>query len=252
MTNRCLKCLKPVKDAHSIHGLHKKCFVAWFDLPRPIDFSEINRESTATSSEGKGKTQRTNDSFFTGKFRKYSANLGRNKFILKVKDESAPELPPLEYLCNQIGATLGLPVADHHYIHFHGEPTFVTKNFMSNRRGNADLKHIWHYIDFNKRALDCETIIDVIGERTKRFSDVETFVYVSLFDSLVGNHDRHARNLGFIVTSKSTGLSPIYDNTSYLGNEKGEFLRVFVRPSWEHLYEEKQGTKDAGLCSRVF
>ena len=236
METRCFKCLKPLmNDTNSIHGVHRQCFKKWFGLSTFGDFTELNRESAGTGPSSNFKrrrvSQRTDDSFFHGKFRKYSASLSKFKYILKVRDEAAPELPPVEYVCNQIARSLEIPVPDHYFLRFHNEPAFVTRNFMSQQRGNADLKHILHYINFEKQVLDCETLVQVIADTTKRFTDVETFVKVCIFDALVGNHDRHARNLGFVVTARNTKLAPISDNTSYLGNEKGEFLKASFNPS---------------------
>lgn len=62
-----------------------------------------------------------------------------------------------------------------------------------------------------------------------------------MFDALIGNHDRHGRNLAFIRTAKETVLSPIYDNVSYLALEKGEMLKAHHNPtgriSTSHTYE---------------
>ena len=235
-------------DSQNVHGVHLKCFKKWFGLSAFEDFSELNRESAETSisilnAKDRLISHRANDSFFHGKFRKYSANLYKFKYILKVKDEAAPELPPVEYVCNQIASSLHIPVPDHYFLNFHNEPTFVTRNFMSQQRVNADLKHILHYIDFEKQTLDCETLVQIIGDKTKNFNDVETFVQVCIFDALVGNHDRHARNLGFIVTARNTRLSPIYDNTSYLGSEKGEFLKASFDPSGNIFTKHTQTPK---------
>jgi hypothetical protein len=52
-----------------------------------------------------------------------------------------------------------------------------------------------------------------------------------LFDSLIGNHDRHGRNLGFLVMSNNISLAPIYDNVSYLSLEAGNMLQADFNPT---------------------
>ena len=81
-----------------------------------------------------------------------------------------------------------------------------------------------------KSGRDCENLLSIISEVTGRFVDIETFIKVCLFDSLIGNHDRHGRNLGFLVTSKGSTLAPIYDNPSALGLENGDWLKADFSP----------------------
>ena len=154
--------------------------------------------------------------------------MGGASYILKVREPEAPELPDVEYLCNQIAETLGIPVAKFYFIEFSGERAFVTRNFVE-KKSNANLSHIYHYQQ-DKLQRDCETLLNIIAEETKRFADIETFISVCLFDSLIGNHDRHGRNLGLLVMPKGTVLSPIYDNPSALGLENGEWLNADFSP----------------------
>ena len=74
-------------------------------------------------------------------------------------------------------------------------------------------------------------MIDIIADQTKRPFHVETFIHTVLYDALIGNNDRHGRNLGFIVMPSSIVLSPIYDNVSYLGLESGKMLKADFNPS---------------------
>jgi hypothetical protein len=57
------------------------------------------------------------------------------------------------------------------------------------------------------------------------------FIKTILFDSLIGNHDRHGRNLAFVITAKNISLSPIYDNVSYLSLESGNMLKADFNPT---------------------
>jgi hypothetical protein len=58
----------------------------------------------------------------------------------------------------------------------------------------------------------------------------EKFAYLTLADSLIGNNDRHGRNLGFINSSKGISLSPFYDNPSALGVEIHSLLDADLQP----------------------
>ncbi len=144
-----------------------------------------------------------------------------------MRQDEAPELPEVEYLCNQIGKLLGVSVAEFYFIDFNGDKTFVTKNFI-NPGAPTDLQHIYHFRPGNKHS--CEGIIHVIAEKTQLPHDVKMFIKTILFDSLIGNHDRHGRNLAFITTAKNISLSPIYDNVSYLSLESGNMLKADFNP----------------------
>ena len=210
-----------------VYGLHPACFLSWFNLSEICDFTGMERKATSKDPQD-DYVQKTNLSFFHGKFKKYSADLKGESYILKVREADAPELPDVEYVSNRIGEALGLPVAKYFCIHYFGERAFVTKNFVD-KKCNTDLSHIYHF-QSERKTRDCEALIDIISEETKKFVDIETFIYTCLFDGLIGNHDRHGRNLGFLVTAKGLSLSPIYDNPSSLGLENGEFLKADFNP----------------------
>jgi DNA-binding transcriptional regulator YiaG len=152
--------------------------------------------------------------------------------MLKMKETDAPELPEVEYLCNQIGKTLEIPVADFYIIKFGEdsaiEKVFVTKIFI--KRGTlSDLQGIHHFRNNDEHT--CEDLIRIITEKIKRPYDVNVFIQTVLFDALIGNHDRHGKNLAFLVTPGQMSLSPIYNNVSYLGLEKGEMLLADFNPT---------------------
>jgi hypothetical protein len=87
---KCYKCQKPIKNA-SWYGLHINCFKKWFKVNSLEKFQNI-------ISQRQNNDKIINLSFFHGKFRKYSATLGKNKYILKIEEKKFPELPANE-LC---------------------------------------------------------------------------------------------------------------------------------------------------------
>jgi hypothetical protein len=202
--------------------------MAWFSLSQAAEFTGLAQKSASQVTPGSDDRRQEISSFFHGKFRKYSATLAGVSYIMKVKEAEAPELPDVEYLSNQIAELLSIPVAKFYCIDFLGERTFVTKNFVE-KKTNSNLVHICHY-QKEKASHDCELLINIISEVTGRYLDIETFINVCLFDSLIGNHDRHGRNLGILVTPKGSVLAPIYDNPSALGLEGGEWLKADFSP----------------------
>ncbi len=220
---QCLKCLAPIgNEAH--YGLHPNCFRAWFEVDGLPKFTSLILKQSSKGEEPSNDGR--NSSFFHGQYKKYSADLSGCPYILKVRQASAPELPELEFLCNQIAEFIKLPVAQYYILEMMGDKAFVTRNFID-RSGHASLSHIYTYFA-DGEARTCENIIRVIDEQTHRFADVETFVMMCLFDSLIGNHDRHGRNLGIIVTPRGSRLAPIYDNPSVVGIHSGDWLKADI------------------------
>ncbi len=225
----CLKCKEILEPSDAIYGLHEKCFTKWFSLPTAVEFQDLDRKATSKDPAEKNTLTNLNSSFFHGKFKKYSALLNGESYILKVREPEYPELPDVEYVCNQIGKLLEIPVPSFYLIEFHEARTFVTKNFVRAGSSMMNLTHIFHYFKENE-TLNCESIIAVLDRETKRYSDIDIFVKVCLFDALVGNSDRHGRNLGLLITPKATQLAPIYDNPSVLGLESGNMLKARFGP----------------------
>jgi len=215
----CFKCLKVVGDKEkTVCGLHEECFKGWFGISDSTEFASLSRKDSEADSFEKDVFTQFNSSFFQGKFRKYFVFLNGCDYILKVEEKDYPELPATEFLCNKIAKILKITVPDFYLINFHGLTTFVSKNFISRNKIMA-LVHIYHY--FKERdSFDVKTLIKIIEQETGQLSEVERFVRLSLFDALIGNHDRHGRNLAFIEESgKKKVLSPFYDNPSYIGVE---------------------------------
>ena len=149
----------------------------------------------------------------------------------------APELPEVEFLCNQIATELMVPVPNFYLIKFEGDLVFVTENFMHHSKP-MDLQHIYHFREGTQH--NCKGLISTITKYTKRPYDVRLLVRTILFDSLIGNHDRHGRNLGFLVMPNHTILAPIYDNVTYLSLESGDMLRADHNPTGRIATESTQ------------
>lgn len=226
MKKRCYKCNLILENFDLVYGLHESCFLHWFNLTAPDFFEEIVAQPQSQEYTIAGVKS---SSFFHGMFRKYSSTLSGIKYILKIQEEGYPELPATEYLCNQIFTLLKIKVAPFYLIDFEEQQIcFVTKNFMSHFH-ESNLVHLYHYFTPTMR-YNCENIVTIISEKVGRLSAIEDFIYVTLADSLIGNHDRYGRNLAFIQTSQGYTLSPFYDNVSYLGTELDSLLAADHQP----------------------
>jgi hypothetical protein len=226
----CYLCGQEIKKGQKGHyGLHSSCFCKWFRVDVPYEFRDIARMQAGSENSGEDSTDGNNivSSFFLGKFRKYAASLDGVPYILKVEEDEYPELPVVEFLCNQIASELGMNVPEFHLIDYYGSSALAVKNFI--RPGKMEtLHHIYHFLD--GRSFDCETLIRIIGDRTGRLYEIERFVFLCLFDSLTGNHDRHGRNIALIEEAGQYRLAPFYDNPSYIGMEDTAFLRADHSP----------------------
>lgn len=210
-----------------MHGLHELCFLEWFELNQVRDFEEISIRKTASDS-----SQRTmnNSSFFQGKFEKYSARLLDQHYILKVREKDYPELPIIEFVSNQIAQELNLPVAPFYLIRFQNAvDAFVTKNFIS-KKSEANLIHIYRYIKENE-AFNCDTLLKIINNNIQKMNATQQFIEMCLFDALIGNHDRHGRNIGIIQTSEGFEMAPVYDNPSFIGIVEDSLLTADLAPT---------------------
>lgn len=226
---KCYHCNQTVTDIAILkHGLHPECFNKCFSISNDLDFENVTLKQ-ASKDPAELSIGEMNTSFFHGMFKKYSAEIGGEQYILKVAQGEYPELPLVEWLSNIIAKELGINVAEFYFIKLHNEKfTFVTKNFM-HKKHSANLIHIYHFL--GEKQYSCEDIMGVIDEKCGRLSDTKEFINMCLFDAFIGNHDRHGRNLAIIQQGPSKyTLSPIYDNPGYIGIEETFLLGADLNP----------------------
>ena len=221
----CLKCLKTFKKP-LLHGYCPPCFCHEFSLQKSIDFRDLREKNSSESS-----FKRVNSSFFHGAYKKYFAFLDKKSYILKVQQDEYPELPVVEFISNKIAKILEIPVPNFHFIKFQNSSnTFLSHNILD-YHPHAVLHHIYKYLDKNGDDFNCETLVRTIQKQTNSLQNVHNFVKLCLFDSLIGNHDRHGRNIAFIEKSgKKITLSPFYDNPSYMGIADTKILKADIQP----------------------
>jgi len=200
----------------------------WFNLSNIIEFHDVDPRKTS-STPYPPEFKKKKDTFFHGRYLKYSARLRSTAYILKIQENDFPELPIVEFLCNQIAELLSIEVPAYHLINFNGRIAFVTRNFMQDYIGS--LHHIYKFLPAGEDNHNCEEIIKVLLTETGKLTDVVKFIEICLFDTLIGNNDRHGRNLGIIETASIKKLAPMYDNPSFLGTEEEFFLKTDFNPS---------------------
>ncbi|HQS84388.1 MAG: hypothetical protein B7Y25_05540 [Alphaproteobacteria bacterium 16-39-46] len=223
----CYKCHNPILKNELFHGLHYDCFHSWFKTTPEMNFTDIVLKKDEASLDSKLPSLHT--SFFQGKFKKYSAKLGEKFYILKVQQTEYPELPFIEYLSNIIARKLGLTVPEFYLIRFLNEvDAFVVHNFMGNYTP-GNLIHIYHFLN-SSDEYSVRTILKILQDKIGRTEPIQQFIFMCLFDALIGNHDRHGRNIGLIETKKGYLLSPFYDNPSYIGIEDYNLLLAEHNP----------------------
>ncbi|GEM_PF-575269 len=249
----CLRCNKPMmgeKESH--YGQHLRCFQMIFRVSGKPEFSSLIQKASTTDKKRGQDQPKTNPhltSYFGGNYRKYEGTLGNAKYILKLSKPEYPELAPVEYVSNKIAYHCGLVIPTPFTLldMGDGELAFVSRNFMDDLSSHATLNHIYHYTPLeNPLHYTVENMVKTIYRETKSSADTRMFVRALVFDALVGNHDRHGRNLALIVTSQSQRLSPIYDNPSYLGLESGAMLRGAFSPRgkiWTKASQEPEMTE---------
>ena len=228
MKNKCLKCKKSLTRP-AYYGLHKSCFLEWFNLSEVQKFQNLDPKKSGASSDHL-QIKKKKDTFYHGRYLKYSACLNNIDYILKVQEKKYPDLPCMEYLCNYIASLLSLEVPKYYLIVFNKKLTFVTYNFMQNYP-KSTLNHIYKFLPNGAENHNCFRLIEVIKDQTSQLADVIKFIKICLFDALIGNNDRHGRNLGIIETKNGKRLAPMYDNPSYFGIEDETMLEADLNPS---------------------
>jgi hypothetical protein len=151
---------------------------------------------------------------FQGLLDKFGVTLGKDSFIIKPRSPMFPELPEIEFVSNQIADLIGIHVAEYGYWKMGKDFVFVSKNFMTVSKSKDALIHFNRMV---KGQWSCEAVVKSITQNsTSRDHDLRQFILVCLFDSLIGNSDRHSRNLAYLYKNGKYKLAPIYDSVSVM------------------------------------
>ena len=235
ITDRCLHCNKQINTLSNHYGLHPHCFDEIFQCTTANNFSNLSERQFSSD-----RTTETNiylSSYFAGNYRKYDASLNTHRYILKFQETNMPHLVTVEFIINKLAKQFNLPIPEPFaIIKINNELSFVEKNFLDNKKNtHHNLIHIYHYLKKGEQHYTVSNIYNAILNETQSYKDCEIFLETLLFDALIGNDDRHGRNLAILQTSKEKKLSPIYDNVSALGRESGEWLKAHWNPTGKIL-----------------
>ena len=135
---KCFRC-REVVEKEDFYGLHRDCYLKWFKLTDVLEFTGLDPK-TKDSALNYPRIKKTTNSFFHGRYRKYSAELGSIAYILKVQEENFPDLPATEYICNSIASLLGLNVPDYYLIRYPVENNQETSPNKSPKRAKDNPK----------------------------------------------------------------------------------------------------------------
>ncbi|WP_066638602.1 HipA domain-containing protein [Desulfolucanica intricata] len=93
--------------------------------------------------------------------------------------------------------------------------------------------------------------LDAIFEITKHLKVMNQFINIIIFDSLIGNSDRHSENWG-LVSNANNGtfkLAPAYDNSSSLAREFNDDVRFTLLKDENRFQSYVLGNKSAACIS---
>ncbi|RYZ93384.1 MAG: HipA domain-containing protein [Proteobacteria bacterium] len=135
------------------------------------------------------------------------------KYLAKPESEAeaGEKIVENEFVCNTIGQVLGLNMPMFGKSMDSNQKVFVQQWFTTEKR---HFIHLYRFLDpilpYSMEVVN--TAIKATSSRPNE--DSLAFAKMIIFDCIIGNTDRHARNIGFIQIDNSTRLSPVYDNIS--------------------------------------
>lgn len=141
------------------YGLHRSCFLRWFNLSKVCEFKDLDAKKVESSSK-QWDIEKKKDTFYHGRYLKYSAHLNHVDYILKVQEKKYPDLPGMEYICNCIASLLSLEVPKYYLIIFNKRLNFVTYNFMQDYQ-KSTLHHIYKFVPHGDKNHNCQMLLNL-------------------------------------------------------------------------------------------
>jgi len=122
------------------YGQHIKCFKEIFLVSEVLEFHSLARKESSSDKEQKTLLPHLT-SYFAGNYKKYEGKLGDSSYILKFSKAEYPELAPVEYVCNKIADSCGIPTPKPFTLieMAENEVAFVSKNFMHAMKTHSTL-----------------------------------------------------------------------------------------------------------------
>ncbi|CQR46244.1 Serine/threonine-protein kinase CtkA [Paraliobacillus sp. PM-2] len=139
------------------------------------------------------------------------------KYLFKIPTENTGEYWA-EYISSQIGQLIGIDVMHVELASYNGIIGTIAKNFVEKNEEFYEGGDLFfnYFPDFDRYQLkhyELPNILTVLSE----YSVERDFIIIPVFDTFIGNQDRHCDNWGIINSENGFHLSPIYDNGSSMG-----------------------------------
>jgi len=218
---KCKACLKSRGSAIDIAPKsNKKSSVAAVSKPKNkaipskdgLPFSELKGKEISLLA----KEDVANLSSLHGAVEKFSMNHDGIEYMIKPSPEHYfQNHAEIENVCSKIARILGFDVPNSGVAKINGEKSFVQENFISKSKEPCTLVHIYRYLH-DAKAYDVQSIIKATEKATKDKNSAKHILRMIIFDCLIGNTDRHGRNIALILTKKGAKLSPMYDNMCFI------------------------------------
>jgi hypothetical protein len=135
-----------------------------------------------------------------------------DKYLFKIPRKNTGEAWA-EKIASEIGKLLQFPVVDISLAKYHDINGILSLNFRHNSEeffegGDLFTSQITGFDRYSLDYYEYETIVRLL----KEYDLEKDFVFLPIFDALIGNQDRHCDNWGILRGEKGFRLSPSYDN----------------------------------------
>jgi hypothetical protein len=128
-----------------------------------------------------------------------------------------------EHVCNRIAQAMGLKTARFGIAEIDGQKAFVQEWFSVK---GYSLVPISRYLEPGDPYSFSKIKSRILGISTDPQGDSYFFAKIALFDCVIGNADRHGRNIGFLERDSEKRLSPVFDNISTILPDLKHKLRI--------------------------
>lgn len=140
-----------------------------------------------------------------------------DKYLFKIPRKNTGEAWA-EKIASEVGRLLQFPVVDISIARYHDINGILSLNFRHNSEeffegGDLFTSQITGFDRYRLDYYEYETIVRLL----KEYDLEKDFVFLPIFDALIGNQDRHCDNWGILRGDKGFRFSPAYDNGSSLG-----------------------------------
>lgn len=150
-----------------------------------------------------------------------------------------------ELIAEKLAKKLGVACCEYYHAYYDDEIGIVSKMFDKTKFVSMEdyLKSKYQ----NDNISDRNNLEDIWNAFLLDFDEktveklMTQLVNIFMFDSLIGNADRHTENYGLIITDKTVDFAPLYDNENMLSDEaiyEGEYCLGIEYSDYENENQE--------------